>query len=213
MQAIGCFFLTLGCIGDDQNDPTGCIFTQNLLVADVTADEINAALASAGVSGSASAAATATASAVAASSTVAAVAAAATPTASTVTCSGSTAVTSGSGASNNTASSSTTTTSTSTTTASKSTLDLGSCSGSSPFIVFGPGFDGRNTNSFEPADKATFNHGSALGIAVVADFICGQLGSACKAPQSTVDTCNSAASAASSLSGQAAADAFNKALA
>ena len=28
---------------DDANDPTGCIFTQNLLVPDVTADEINAA--------------------------------------------------------------------------------------------------------------------------------------------------------------------------
>ncbi|KAI7970932.1 hypothetical protein EIK77_000599 [Talaromyces pinophilus] len=196
---------------DDQNDPTGCIFTQNLLVADVTADEINAALASAGVSGSASAAATATASVAAASSTVAAVAASATPTASTVTCSGSTAGTSGSEASANTTSSSTTTTST--TTASKSSLDLGSCNGASPFIVFGAGFDGRNTDSFEPADKATFNHGSALGIAVVADFICGQLNSACKAPQSTVDTCNSAASAASSLSGQAAADSFNQAMA
>ena len=28
---------------DDANDPVGCIFTQNLLVPDVTADEINAA--------------------------------------------------------------------------------------------------------------------------------------------------------------------------
>jgi hypothetical protein len=28
---------------DDANDPVGCIFTQNLLVPDVTEDEINAA--------------------------------------------------------------------------------------------------------------------------------------------------------------------------
>jgi len=28
---------------DDANDPVGCIFTQNLLVPDVTTDEINAA--------------------------------------------------------------------------------------------------------------------------------------------------------------------------
>ena len=30
---------------DDANDPNGCIFTQNLLVEDATADEINAAVA------------------------------------------------------------------------------------------------------------------------------------------------------------------------
>lgn len=185
-------------IGDDQNDPNGCIFTQNLLVPDVTADEINAALASAGVS--ASAAAVATPSVAASSSAVAVVATpSATATASADTCSGSTAVASDSGASAKVAST--------------SSLDLGSCSGSSPFIDFGPGFDGRKENSFEPADKATFNHGSALNIGVVANFICGQLSSACKASKSTVDKCNSAASAASKLSGQAAADSFNSALA
>nr|GAT55037.1 predicted protein [Mycena chlorophos] len=43
---------------DDHNDKTGCIFTQNLLVDDATADEINAAVASVG-----GAASTATASA------------------------------------------------------------------------------------------------------------------------------------------------------
>ncbi|KAJ3485534.1 hypothetical protein NLI96_g4902 [Meripilus lineatus] len=36
---------------DDANDPNGCIFTLNLLVADVTEDEINVAVASAGVGG------------------------------------------------------------------------------------------------------------------------------------------------------------------
>lgn len=40
---------------DDANDATGCIFTQNLLVEDATADEINAAVA--GVSASAGTAA------------------------------------------------------------------------------------------------------------------------------------------------------------
>ena len=50
---------------DDANDPNGCIFTQNLLVPDVTADEINSAVAgiSAGSSG-ATAAAAATSAAV-----------------------------------------------------------------------------------------------------------------------------------------------------
>ncbi|KAF7290363.1 hypothetical protein HMN09_01294300 [Mycena chlorophos] len=38
---------------DDHNDKTGCIFTQNLLVDDATADEINAAVASVGGAASA----------------------------------------------------------------------------------------------------------------------------------------------------------------
>uniref|UniRef100_A0A093UUP2 Uncharacterized protein n=1 Tax=Talaromyces marneffei PM1 TaxID=1077442 RepID=A0A093UUP2_TALMA len=189
---------------DDQNDPTGCIFTKKLLVPDVTAQEIQAALASAGVKGSATGASSTVPAAVPA-------AAPATTSPSTDACSSSTAATSNTGASTNTAS--TTSTGTSTTTASKSTLNLGSCSNSSPFIVFGPGFDGRNTNSFEPADKATFNHGSALNIGVVANFICDRLNSPCKASQSTIDTCKNAAKAASSLSGQAAADSFNRAMA
>ena len=55
--------LAIGNTCDDANDPNGCIFTQNLLVEDATADEINAAVA--GISGSSAAtdtAATATAS-------------------------------------------------------------------------------------------------------------------------------------------------------
>lgn len=44
---------------DDANDPNGCIFTQNLIVEDAAADEINAAVA--GVSGASAAAGTAAA--------------------------------------------------------------------------------------------------------------------------------------------------------
>ena len=39
------YALDLGNTCDDGNDPNGCIFTQNLLVPDASADEINAAVA------------------------------------------------------------------------------------------------------------------------------------------------------------------------
>lgn len=183
--------------GDDQNDPEGCIFTKNLLVADVTADEINAAVASVsatpsrGAASAASSAVVASASAVVASSSsssaAVANAAASTPSASAAaSAAGATGTVSG---------------------------DLGSCAGDSPFILFGAGFDGRKEDSFEPADKATFNHGSAQKIGIVADFICDQLSSKCKASQDVVDQCNAGtkAATASGVSGQAAADAFNSA--
>lgn len=91
--------------------------------------------------------------------------------------------------------------------------DLGSCAGGSPFITFGPGFDGRKEESFEPVDEATFNHGSADNIAIIADFICGQLSSKCKASQDVINQCNAGKTAATAagVSGQAAADAFNSA--
>ena len=56
---------------DTQNDPTGCIFTQNLLVPDVTADDIASAVAAAGGSAGGATAAAPAASA-AAATTVAA---------------------------------------------------------------------------------------------------------------------------------------------
>ena len=56
---------------DDQNDPTGCIFTKNLLVPDVTADEIAAAVGAAGGSAGAATAVN-TATAATAANTVAA---------------------------------------------------------------------------------------------------------------------------------------------
>lgn len=89
-------------------------------------------------------------------------------------------------------------------------LDFGSCS--NPAIEFAAGLDGRKEESFAPADSADFNHGSALNIKVISDFICGQLQSKCKASADTVSACDDAASAANAEKGQAAADAFNSAL-
>lgn len=51
------------------------------------------------------------------------------------------------------------------------TLDFGSCS--NPAIKFAPGLDGRDQDSFEPENLGDFNHGSALNIKVITDFICG----------------------------------------
>ena len=48
----GLISLPAGNTCDDANDPNGCIFTQNLLVEDATADEINAAVAGVSASGS-----------------------------------------------------------------------------------------------------------------------------------------------------------------
>ncbi|CAK7211270.1 hypothetical protein SBRCBS47491_001066 [Sporothrix bragantina] len=92
----------------------------------------------------------------------------------------------------------------------RAALDFGSCS--NPSIEFAAGLDGRKENSFAPVNSADFNHGSALNIKVISGFICGQLGSNCKASAATVTACNSAAAAANGASGQAAADAFNSAL-
>jgi len=93
---------------------------------------------------------------------------------------------------------------------SRRALDLGSCS--DPTVKFANGLDGRTEPAFEPNNEADFNHGSALNIGVISSFICGQLQSKCKASQQAVDACNSGAQAASSLTGQAAADAFNNAV-
>ena len=177
---------------DTQDDPVGCIFTENLLVDDATAAEIEAAVGGTAPSGASSAAVVApaatstrvqvetTAAACAAPVTVTAVAAA-------VASSPAAAVASASAA-----------------------LDFGTCT--DPAIVFGPGFDGRNQNSFEPANKASFNHGSALNIGVITSFICGQLQSACKAGADAISACTAGQTAAAAQTGQAAADAFNAAL-
>lgn len=88
--------------------------------------------------------------------------------------------------------------------------DTGDCG--SPAISFGKQSDRPNEDAFAPVDTADFNHGSALKPAVITDFICQQLGSKCGASDATVQACNEGADAANSLSGQAAADAFNAAL-
>lgn len=90
------------------------------------------------------------------------------------------------------------------------TGSFGSCS--NPSIKFANGLDGRKEAAFAPVNETDFNHGSALNIKVIADFICDRLNSSCKAGAAVVSTCQSASAAASQLQGQAAADAFNKAL-
>lgn len=92
----------------------------------------------------------------------------------------------------------------------RAALDFGSCS--NPAIEFAAGLDGRKENSFAPVDSSDFNHGSALNIKVISGFICGQLSSKCQAGADAVTACNSAATAANAATGQAAADAFNSAL-
>jgi hypothetical protein len=88
--------------------------------------------------------------------------------------------------------------------------DFGACS--NPAINFGATSDGRQQDAFEPADLSEFNHGSALNIAVISNFICSQLSSSCKANAAAVSACEGAASAAQGLVGAQAADAFNAAI-
>lgn len=89
--------------------------------------------------------------------------------------------------------------------------DFGSCS--VPEIEFGVGFDNRKETSFEPVDKASFNHGSAQNIDIITQAICDTLVNSCGADQTAKDTCataRAAASAATKGTGEQA-DAFNAA--
>lgn len=81
-----------------------------------------------------------------------------------------------------------------------------------PTIVFGPGFDNRKEDSFQPANKTDFNHGSALNPKIISQFICDTFVNSCDANQKAIDNCKTAQAAADGLSGQAFADAFNKAV-
>ncbi|CAN9248358.1 unnamed protein product [Alternaria alternata] len=81
-----------------------------------------------------------------------------------------------------------------------------------PTITFGIPSDGRQEEAFEPTDLSTFNHGSAQKIDIISQFICSQMSNKCDVDAAAVSTCDDAASAASGLTGQAAADAFNSAL-
>jgi hypothetical protein len=81
-----------------------------------------------------------------------------------------------------------------------------------PTITFGIPSDGRKEEAFEPTDLSTFNHGSAQKIDIISQFICSQMSNKCDVDAAAVSTCDAAASAASGLTGQAAADAFNSAL-
>ncbi|KAF9474235.1 hypothetical protein BDN70DRAFT_885017 [Pholiota conissans] len=88
--------------------------------------------------------------------------------------------------------------------------NFGKCS--VPQIEFGAGFDGRKETSFEPVDKASFNHGSAQNIDIITQFICDTLTNTCGADQTAKTTCASATSAASAAAKGtgAQADAFNQ---
>ncbi len=89
-------------------------------------------------------------------------------------------------------------------------LDFGKCT--NPAIVFAAGFDGRKEESFEFVDLAELNHGSALNIGVLTSFACNQFATACKANAAAIAACATASQAASQVSGQCAADAWNNAL-
>lgn len=88
------------------------------------------------------------------------------------------------------------------TAAAGSTLDFGSCT--NPAIEFGPGFDGRKENSFQPADKTEFTHGSALNIDPITGFICDRFNDKCQASKEAVTACASAQDATKGKTGQAA---------
>ncbi|KAK1446891.1 hypothetical protein CCUS01_02450 [Colletotrichum cuscutae] len=87
-------------------------------------------------------------------------------------------------------------------------FEFGECQ--DPSIEFAEGLDGRKEASFAPAGD--FEHGSALNIAVISGFICGQLESRCQADEAAVAACQQGEAASKGLKGQAAADAFNSAL-
>ncbi|OBT90392.1 hypothetical protein VE02_00715 [Pseudogymnoascus sp. 03VT05] len=87
---------------------------------------------------------------------------------------------------------------------------FGSCA--DPTILFADGLEGRDTAAFIPANLGDFNHGSAQKIGIIAQFICSQLESSCKAGAHAVAACNAGEQAAAALTGQASADAFNAAV-
>jgi len=86
---------------------------------------------------------------------------------------------------------------------------FGSCS--VPQIIFGVGFDNRKETSFEPADKKSYDHGSAQNIDIISEFICNTLVNSCKADQTALKTCAAAQAAADKKPPKigAQADAFN----
>jgi hypothetical protein len=193
---------------DDANDPNGCIFTQNLIVDDATADEINAAVAGVSSSASAGAADNSAASSDAASSSDASAtsdasdssdASSATSCAAAVTVT----VTAAAAAATNAA------VAAPISAAASAVGDFGSCS--VPQIEFGVGFDNRKETSFQPVDKKSFNHGSADNIDIITQFICDTLTNSCNADQTAKDTCTKAQAAADGATAKtgAQADAFN----
>ncbi|CAD6499026.1 BgTH12-04680 [Blumeria graminis f. sp. triticale] len=85
--------------------------------------------------------------------------------------------------------------------------DLGSCG--TPTVEFGVGLGGRQEPAFQATNQKDFNHGAALNIKVISDFICQRLQDSCKASADTVENCNKASLAAQKEKGQKSADVFN----
>ncbi|KAF2760141.1 hypothetical protein EJ05DRAFT_498111 [Pseudovirgaria hyperparasitica] len=191
---------------DDADDAQGCIESLGLRVDDATEAEIRDAVAGAGGAGAEADAGAGTMT-MTVMSDVPVASTAVDPAAAVVGC----------GAPGATAAVVATPTPTPTPTAvadpapaDATALDLGLCA--DPTIVFGGPFDGRKEDAFQPADTATFTHGSALGIKVITDFICQQLEVKCKASADAIAACNQGAADAQGAQGQGAADAFNRAL-
>ncbi|KAF8755444.1 hypothetical protein RHS01_05117 [Rhizoctonia solani] len=90
------------------------------------------------------------------------------------------------------------------------TPNFGTCT--NPTMEFGVGFDGRTESSFQPANKADFDHGSALNPAIIATAICDTFVNSCNANKPAIDNCTAAKAAITGLTGQAVADAFNAAI-
>ncbi|KZT25910.1 hypothetical protein NEOLEDRAFT_1156051 [Neolentinus lepideus HHB14362 ss-1] len=87
--------------------------------------------------------------------------------------------------------------------------NFGSCS--VPQIEFGVGFDNRKETSFQPTDKASYNHGSADNGDIITQFMCDNLVNSCGADATAKATCAQAKVAFDSKTAKtgAQADAFN----
>ncbi|KAF7368318.1 hypothetical protein MVEN_00153100 [Mycena venus] len=163
---------------DDANDAVGCIVSQNLLVPDATADEINSAVA--GVSAATTAAASSNTECISF------------PSSSPV--NSNYPSTSVSDASSTEAAAADSAVTPAATAASSSIGNFGKCT--VPQIEFGVGFDNRKETSFQPVDKTSFNHGSAQAISIITQFICDTLVNSCGADATAKATCAAAQTAA-----------------
>ncbi|KAJ7465027.1 hypothetical protein FB451DRAFT_428062 [Mycena latifolia] len=198
---------------DTPNDAVGCIFTENLLVEDATAREVQAAVAGS-TDTTVTDCAIATTSVVTSTTTqtflVTVTAPAETSTSTpeatcppavtiTVTASATPTASVGTGAAPpaNTGSAS-------------SIGNFGSCS--VPQIEFATGFDNHRETSFRPLDRTSYDHGSAQAISIITQFICDTLVNKCGADATAKATCAQAQAAANAAPPKTGVDAdiFNK---
>jgi len=188
---------------DVADDTAGCIFTQNLLVDDATADEIDAAVkgvassATSNSSSSASAASNSSDSSAASSSNSSSAASDSTAAAAATETAAAAASTAASGS------------------AAAGAINTGTkCPDAS--VIFGHGLGGRSADSlsFEASDQTHFQKGSALNAQVIFNAICNGLVNTCgfKNTDSTVTQCKSAITQAEGAgkNNGAVADEWNK---